>query len=64
MLKFFFIFPDAIRFTTTSIMSLIIESKFVDLLSINNKEKSLSKESVYHSYKAPGGGWNSGGIEL
>jgi hypothetical protein len=44
-----FIFPEAIRFTSTSIASVVISSKVVDLRSLNNKAKSLSKESTYLS---------------
>jgi hypothetical protein len=59
-----FIFPDAIMFTSTSTMLLIIASRLVDLLSLNNRVKSLSKESTYHNCATPGGGLTSAGIEL
>jgi hypothetical protein len=64
LLNLCLIFPDTIMFTSTSIALLIIVSRFVDLLSLNNKAKSLSKESVYHNCAAPGGGWTSTRIEL
>jgi hypothetical protein len=43
------IFPEAIRFTSTSMASVIISSNVADLRSLNNKAKSLSKESAYLS---------------
>jgi hypothetical protein len=59
-----FIFPDAIMFTSTSKALLIIASRLVDLVSLNNWEKSLSKESAYRNCAAPGGGLNSIEIQL
>jgi hypothetical protein len=59
-----FIFPDAIMFTSTSTMLLIIASRLIDLLSLKNKEKSLSKESTYHNCASPGGSFTFAGIEL
>jgi hypothetical protein len=63
-LNFSFIFPDAIMFTSTSKTLLIIASRLVDILSLNNKVKSLSMESVYHNYASSGGGLTSVGIEF
>jgi hypothetical protein len=51
-------------FTSTSIALLIIASRFVNLLSLNNRVKSLSKESSYHNYVARGGSLTSTGIEF
>jgi hypothetical protein len=39
-----FIFSDSIMFTSTLTTLLIIASRLVDLISLNNREKSLSKE--------------------
>jgi hypothetical protein len=50
-----FIFPNAIMFTSTLIALLIIASRFVDLLSLNSKAKSLSKDSMYRNCAALGG---------
>jgi hypothetical protein len=59
-----FIFPDAIMFTSTLTTLLIIASRLVDLLSLNNREKSLSKESTYHNCTTSGGSLNFARIEL
>jgi hypothetical protein len=58
------VFPDAIIFSSTLITLLNITSIFVDLLSLNSKEKSLSKDSAYRNYASPGDGWTFAGIEL
>jgi hypothetical protein len=51
-------------FTSTSMALFIIASRFVDLVSLNNGEKSFSKESAYRNYAASGGGLTLAGIEL
>jgi hypothetical protein len=63
-LNLYFIFPDAIMFTSSSTTLLIIVSRIVDILSLNNRVKSLSKELAYQKYAAPRGGLTSTGIEL
>jgi hypothetical protein len=50
------IFPESIRFTLTSMASIIISSNVVDLHYLNNKSKSLSKESAYLSWANLEGG--------
>jgi hypothetical protein len=59
-----FIFPDAVMFTSTLIALLIIASRLVDLISLNNREKSLLNELVYCNCATSGGGLTSVGIEL
>jgi hypothetical protein len=44
-------------------VSLIMASKLAYLISLNNKEKSLSKESAYQIYADLLGNWTSVGIE-
>jgi hypothetical protein len=59
-----FTFPDAIMFTSTSTTLLIISSRMADLLNLNNRVKSFSKESAYCNCATPGGILNSARIEL
>jgi len=59
-----FIFPYAIMFNSTLTTLHIMEPRFADLISLNNREKSFSKESAYRNCATPGGGLNSAGIKL
>jgi hypothetical protein len=59
-----FNFLDAIMCTSTSTTLLIIVSRFADILSLNNMEKSFSKESTYRNCTTPGGDLNFVWIEL